>query len=148
MTNTDATRPTTSTRSAVVPIALGLATGLVALVTGALLLRTYGPGNMWAGYIVGASIALVGFGFALWRVWRHPGSTTTAERAVTTIADERDRAVSTRAAAVVGATALPLTGVAAIVIAVGVDPVATIGVLLWVELAVLITAFAVANRRM
>lgn len=129
-------------------LTIGLAFGLVALVSGALLLRAYGPGNMWAGYIGGATFALAAMGFAFFRVWRSPGATTTAERAVTTHADERDKAVSRQAAAVVGAASLPLTGVAAVVVAIGVDPAPAFAVLLWTQLALLVVAFVRANRAM
>lgn len=138
----------TPTRGALAGLTMGIAFGLVALVSGALLLRSYGPGNMWAGYIAGASIALVAMGFAFFRVWRRPAATTTAERAVTPHADERDKAVARRAAAVVGAATLPLTGVAAIAVAIGVDPAPAFAVLLWTQLALLIVAFARANRSM
>ena len=144
MTSTDSPRA----RGSVAGFTIGAASGLVVLVTGALLLRSYGPGNMWAGYLAGASIALVAMAFAFWRVWRHPAATTTAERALTSHTDERDRSVATAAAATLGATALPLTGVGAVVIAVGVDPAPVLAVLLWTMLAVLVVAFARANRRM
>ncbi|MDQ2624678.1 MAG: hypothetical protein M3Y20_05910, partial [Actinomycetota bacterium] len=65
----------TSTRATVTGAAIGLSIGLVALVTGALVLRAYGPGNMWAGYVTGASLALVAAGIAFWRTWRRPAST-------------------------------------------------------------------------
>lgn len=103
---------------------------------------------MWVGYLVGASIALVAMAVAFWRTWRNPATTTTAERALTSRADERDRAVATRAAAVVGAWSLPLTGVAAVVVAVGVDPAPVFAILLWGLLLLLVAAFARANRRM
>src|SRR5690606_41839850 len=46
---------TTTDRRHLVGASLGLAVGLVALVTGALVLREHGPGNMWAGYLAGRS---------------------------------------------------------------------------------------------
>lgn len=139
---------TDNARSSLAALTIGLAFGLVALVSGALLLRAYGPGNMWAGYLAGAGLALVAMGFAFVRVWRNPAATTTAERAVTPAADERDKAVATSAAAVVGAVSLPLTGVAAVVVAVGVDPAPAFAILLWTQLVVLVVAFVRANRRM
>ena len=143
MTSTDSTRTRT-----VAGFTIGLALGLVVLVSGALLLRELGPGNMWLGYIVGASLTLLAAGVAFWRVWRHPEATTTAERAVTHRADERDRAVVSRAAAVTGAFTIPLTGVAAVVVAVGVEPAPVFAILLWTQLAVLVVAFVRANRAM
>lgn len=136
------------TRSSVAGAVMGGAFGVVALVTGALLLRQYGPGNMWAGYIVGASIALLAMGIAFYRVWRNPAASTTAERALTPHADERDKAVARQAAAAVGAVSLPLTGVAAIVVAVGVDPAPVFAILLWAQLTLLVVAFVRANRAM
>src|SRR5690606_23098766 len=73
---------------------------------------------------------------------------TTAERAVTHRADERDKAVVSRAAAVTGAFTIPLTGVAAVVVAVGVEPAPVFAILLWTQLAVLVVAFVRANRAM
>lgn len=139
---------TASTRATVTGAAIGLSIGLVALVTGALVLRAYGPGNMWAGYVTGASLVLLAAGIAFWRTWRRPASTTTAERAFTPAADERDRRVLSSASATLGGFSLPLTGVATVVIAVGADPAPVLGILLWVLLAVFVIAFVRANRSM
>lgn len=144
MTSPDSPRA----RGAVAGFTIGTASGLVVLVTGALLLRSHAPGNMWAGYLVGAGVALAAMAFAFWRVWRNPAATTTAERALTSHADERDRSVASAAAATLGATALPLTGVGAVAIAVGVDPAPVLAILLWTMLTVLVVAFVRANRRM
>ncbi len=138
----------TTPRATVTGAAIGLSAGLVVLVTGALVLRAYGPGNMWAGYVTGASLALVAAGFAFWRTWRRPSTATTAERAFTPAADERDRRVLTSAAAVLGAVSLPLMGVAAVLIAVGVDPAPVLGIALWGQLVVFVAAFVRANRAM
>lgn len=144
----DATKDTPSARASVMGGAIGLAIGLVVLVTGALLLREHGPGNMWAGYIAGASVALVAAAFAFWRTWRKPAAATTAERAFTPAADERDKAVLTSAGATLGFVGLPLTGVAAVLIAVGIEPAPVLGILLWTQLAVFVVAFVRANRRL
>lgn len=138
----------TSTRATVTGAAMGLSIGLVVLVTGALVLRAYGPGNMWAGYVTGASIALLAAGVAFWRTWRRPAAATTAERAFTPVADERDRKVLTSAAATLGGFSLPLTGVATVLIAVGVDPAPVLGILLWTLLSIFVAAFVLANRRL
>src|SRR5690606_686884 len=138
----------TSTRATVTGAAIGLSIGLVALVTGALVLRAYGPGNMWAGYVTGASLALVAAGIAVWRAGRRRAATPPAERAFTPAAAERDRRVLSSAAATLGGFSLPLTGVAAVVIAVGTDPAPVLGILLWVLLAVFVIAFVRANRSM
>lgn len=138
----------TSTRATVTGAAIGLSIGLVVLVTGAVLLRAYGPGNMWAGYLTGASLTLVAAGFAFWRTWRRPAAATTAERAFTPVADERDRRVLTSAAAILGGFSLPLTGIATVLIAVGSDPAPVLAILLWGLLAVFVISFVRANRSM
>jgi len=139
---------TKTSRASVAGAAIGLALGLIVLVTGALLLREYGPGNMWAGYIAGASVVLLAAGIAFWRTWRRPAAATTAERAFTPAADERDQKVLTSAGATLGFVGLPLTCVATVLIAVGVGTVPVLGILLWVQLAVFVLAFVRANRRL
>ena len=126
--------------------ALGTLVAMVAFVVPlALVLREYGPGNMWRGVLVGAAIALTGGAVATWRVSRAHGST--ADRAFLQVGDERDDAILTRAAAVAGVSALPLTALATVAVAVGADAVATLGVLLVIEAAVLAIAFVVVDRR-
>lgn len=125
---------------------LGLAVALAILVAGGLLLREYGPGNMGNGFLWGGSVALVGFAIAAWRV-RRARNTTTLERAITQGGDERDDAVLTRALAVLGAVGLPLTGVAAIAIALGGEVPVVLAMLLFAQLAVGAGAFATINHR-
>ncbi|MDQ2624097.1 MAG: hypothetical protein M3Y20_02930, partial [Actinomycetota bacterium] len=72
---------------------------------------------------------------------------TTAERAFTPAADERDRRVLTSAAATLGGVSLPLVGLAAILVAVGVEPAPVFAILLWTLLGVFVAAFVVTNRR-
>lgn len=112
----------------------------------ALVLKEYGPGNMWIGFSVGATIAVLGFGLAVWRV-RRPGGGTPSDRAFLQVGDERDDALLTRALAVVGLLSLPLTAVATVALAVGLDVLAVMAVLLIVELATLIVAYQVISRR-
>ena len=84
-----------------------------------LLLREHGPGDMGTGFLVGAAVALVGGAVMWWRATRSPARASTFERAWTQTGDERDDAVLTRALAVLGLVALPLTGVAAIAVGLG-----------------------------
>jgi hypothetical protein len=129
-------------------LALGAVLALLALViaTG-LLLRQYGPGDMGAGFLQGAAVALVAVAVMAWRVRRRPGAATTFERAWTQTGDERDDAVLTRALAVLGLLALPLTGVAAVAIALGAGVEMVLALLLVAEVGVGATAFAVVGRR-
>lgn len=120
---------------------------VVVVVPLAALLRAKGPGDMWSGFVVGASLALVAFAIAAWRSHRHPSSSTTAERAIVKAGDERDSKVLSGAFAVVGALSLPLAGVVSIALAVGVDTMVAVNALLWTELAALVVSFAVINRR-
>lgn len=83
--------------------------------------------GLTAGVVVGAALTVVLHAYG-------PG-------------DERDGAILTRAAAVVGIAALPLTGLATVALAVGAEMLAVMGALLVTELAILVGAFAVVSRR-
>ena len=120
---------------------------IAALLTAGLLLREYAPGNMGNGFLGGAAVALIASAVALWRVTRRPERSTTFERGWTHAGDERDDAVLTRSLAELGLLAVPTTSVAAVVIALDVHPLATLGVLIFVQISVFAAAFAVINRR-
>jgi hypothetical protein len=124
-----------------------IAAVVAATVPLAALLRAKGPEDMWTGFVVGVSLTLVAFAVAAWRSHRHPSRSTTAERALVKAGDERDSKVLTGAFAVVGALSLPLAGLVAIALAVGVDTLVAVNALLWTELAALVVSFAVINRR-
>jgi hypothetical protein len=127
---------------------LGIGTGLVVLLSGGIILRAHGPGRMWLGFITVGIVSLLAFGIAAWRVSRRPGAGTTAERAFAAGGgDERDRTVLQAALAITGLVSLPLTGIATFAIAIGADDAATLAILLWLQLAVLIAAFTACNRR-
>lgn len=117
----------------------------VVIITG-LLLREHGPGNMGNGFLQGAAFGTVLAAVMIWRVSRRPASTTTFERAWTQTGDERDDAVLTRALAVLGLAAFPLTAVAAIAIGLGAAVEMMLALLLLGELAVGVVAFAVVDR--
>lgn len=141
MSTTDTTAP-----KATIAWLAGLAAVVGVGVPLALLLRAHGPGSMWVGFVVGAAIALVGFGVAIWRA-RRPDRSTPTDRALLHVGDERDDNLVTRSLAVVGLAALPLTGLATVALAVGVEMLAVMGGLLIVEVAVLVGAYAVISRR-
>jgi hypothetical protein len=129
-------------------LGLGIALALLALlVATGLLLRKYAPGNMGTGFLVGAGGALLVAGVMAWRVSRRPAQSTTFERAWTQRGDERDDAVLTRALAVLGLLALPLTGIAGIAIALGAAVEMMVALLLVAQVAVGAVAFGVVNRR-
>ncbi len=126
---------------------LAAAIGLTLLVGVGLLLRENAPGNMGNGFLVGGGVALIAALIMGWRVTHAPSSATTFERAFTQHGDERDDAVLTRALAVLGLLSLPLTGAAAIAIALGAE-VAMILVLLMAAQALTgVIAFTVNARR-
>jgi hypothetical protein len=130
------------------PLTLAAVLVVLALVTATgLLLREYGPGNMGLGFLQGAGVALLGVAVMAWRVRRRPGTATTFERAWTQTGDERDDAVLTRALAVLGLLALPLTGIAAIAIGLGAAVEMVIALLLMAQVVVGASAFAVISRR-
>ncbi|GAB3344763.1 hypothetical protein [Modestobacter lapidis] len=129
-------------------LALGAAVAALALLIAAgLLLREYAPGHMGVGFLQGSAVGLVGVAIMVWRVSRRPTSATTLERAWTQTGDERDDAVLTRALAVLGLLAFPLTGAAAIAIGLGALPEMVLTLLLLAEVAVGAVAFAVVDRR-
>jgi len=130
------------------PLALGAALAILALlVATGLLLQEYAPGNMGVGFLVGAGGSIVVAGVMAWRVSRRPAHATTFECTWTQSGDERDDAVLTRALAVLGLLALPLTALAAIAIGLGAAVEMVIALLLFAELGVGAVAFAVINRR-
>lgn len=120
---------------------------IAAVVSAGLYLRKHAPGNLGNGFLTGAGIAILGVALAWWRAIRRPQSASTFERAWTQSGDERDDAVLTRALAVVGLTAIPLTGVATIVLAVGGPMLPVLAILNFALIGVLIIAFALINRR-
>lgn len=113
----------------------------------ALILREHGPGNMGNGMLVGAGLALAAAAVVFARIQLGPEQATTFERAWTQTGDERDDAVLTRSLAVVGLLSLPLTGLAAVVVALGVDPEMALALLLFGLIGILAVAFTVIHRR-
>ena len=129
-------------------LAVGCLLGSIPLLIGTgLLLRAYGPGNMGTGFLQGAAVGLIGAVVLLWRVWRRPDRTTTFERAWTQTGDERDDAVLTSALSVLGLLALPLTGAAAVAIALGAAVEMVLALLLLAEFLVGAISFVVVDRR-
>lgn len=120
---------------------------IAAIVGAGLYLREHAPGNLGNGFLTGAGIAILGLALTSWRTIRRPEAASTFERAWTQSGDERDDAVLTRALAVVGLTAIPLTGVATIVLAVGGPMLPVLAILNFALIGVLIIAFALINRR-
>ncbi len=102
---------------------------------------------MGLAFLQGAGVALLAVAVMAWRVARRPDSATTFERAWTQTGDERDDAVLTRALAVLGFLAVPLTGAAAIAVGLGAPVEMVLALLLFVEVAVGAAAFVVFNRR-
>ncbi|MFV2113802.1 hypothetical protein ACFHW0_15890 [Micromonospora sp. LOL_025] len=129
-------------------LALGVGMAIVALLIAVgLLLREHAPGNMGVGFLLGAALGLIGVGVMAWRLSRRPERATTFERAWSQSGDERDDAVLTRALAVLGLLALPLTGTAGIAIGLGAAVEMMLALLILAEVLVGATAFAVINRR-
>ncbi|MEU4567897.1 hypothetical protein [Micromonospora sp. NPDC023956] len=120
---------------------------LALLVAVGLLLREHAPGNMGVGFLQGAAVGLLGVLVMAWRLRKRPERATVFERAWTQTGDERDDAILTRALAVLGLVAFPLTGAAAIAIGLGAAAQMVVGVLLLAEILVGAVAFAVINRR-
>ncbi|MFI6230208.1 hypothetical protein ACIBCR_23210 [Micromonospora echinospora] len=135
----------TAMRKAVV---VGVFLAIVALLVAVgLLLREHAPGNMGVPFLQGAAVGLLAVLVMVWRLSKRPEQTTVLERAWSQTGDERDDAILTRALAVLGLVAFPLTGAAAIAIGLGVAAQMAIGLLLLAEILVGAIAFAVINRR-
>ena len=120
---------------------------LAIVLTVGLLLREHGPGNMGDGLLQGAAFGLVVAAVMSWRVLRRPERATTFERAWTQTGDERDDAVLTRALAVLGLAAFPLTATAAIAIAFGASVEMCLALLLFAQLGVGAVSFGIIARR-
>jgi hypothetical protein len=133
-------------RRAALALVSGLA-AIVVLVAVGLLLQEYGPGNMGTGFLVGGAASVVAATVMWWRATKRAGSATTFERAWTQTGDERDDTVLTRALAVLGLLAVPLTGVATIAIGLGALVEMVLTLLLVAQLLVGVVAFAVVSRR-
>lgn len=128
-------------------VVLGLAAGAAVIVPLGLLVRDIGPGNMGNGMLVGGALALLGFALAAWRVWFRPDSASSLDRAMVGGGDERDEVVLASALAVSGVTALPLSGLAAVAIALNLRADVVMAVLVFAQAAVLVVAFLVQLRR-
>ncbi|MEH0970693.1 hypothetical protein V6U77_06095 [Micromonospora sp. CPCC 205546] len=129
-------------------LALAISLAVVALLIAVgLLLRRYAPGNMGAGFLLGAAAGLFGVAVMAWRLGKRPDRTTTFERAWSQTGDERDDAVLTRSLAVLGLLALPLTGTAGIAIGLGATVEMVLTLLLVAEILVGATAFTIIDRR-
>ncbi|WP_199489245.1 hypothetical protein [Micromonospora craniellae] len=142
-------RSTTEGRSTLRKLAVGgILLAVVALiVTVGLLLREHAPGNMGVGFLQGAAVGLLALLLMVWRLSKRPDRATTFERAWSQTGDERDDAILTRALAVLGLAAFPLTSVAAVAVALGVEPSMVFALLLFAEIVVGGVAFVVINRR-
>lgn len=125
----------------------GLMALLAVVVAVGLLLREHGPGNMGTGFLQGAAVGVVAALVMGWRAARRPERATSFERAFTQQGDERDDQVLTRALAVLGLAALPLTGAAAVALGFGADVYAAVALLLLAQLAVAVAAYTVIARR-
>ncbi|SDD62190.1 hypothetical protein SAMN05216410_3585 [Sanguibacter gelidistatuariae] len=134
-------------RRPIVKAAFGLVAGIAVLVPLVVLLVNKAPGNMGAGAAFGGGFVLIAFTIAAWRTARRPDKTTTFERSVTGSADERDRLVATKAAAVLGVASLPITGIATSAVAMGAPATATLGITLYTLLAIAVVSFIVVSRR-
>lgn len=135
----------TARQKAIALLVMMLALGGVIVV--GLLLREHGPGNMGTGFLQGAAVGVLGMAVVAWRVTRRPDSATSFERAFTQQGDERDDEVLTRALAVLGLAAFPLSGAAAVALGLGAGVPMVICLLLLAQVLVAVVAYAVTARR-
>ncbi|GIJ06839.1 hypothetical protein ACFFMR_07545 [Micromonospora andamanensis] len=134
-----------TTRTMVLVAALLAIAALV--ITIGLVLREHAPGNMGVGFLQGAAIGLLAILLMAWRLRKRPERATTFERAWSQTGDERDDAVLTRALAVLGLAAFPLTAASAIAVAIGAEPMIVLTLLLFAQIGIGGVAFPVINRR-
>jgi drug/metabolite transporter (DMT)-like permease len=135
----------TGRRKAVV--AVSVAALLVVVIGVGLLLREHGPGDMGTGFLIGAGLGVVVSLVVAYRVTRNPDRATTVERAFTQQGDEREDMILTRALAVLGLLAMPLTGIATVVIGLGAEVPMVLFFLLVAQVLVGAIAFGVIARR-
>ncbi|GAB3849953.1 hypothetical protein GCM10029963_35370 [Micromonospora andamanensis] len=102
---------------------------------------------MGVGFLQGAAIGLLAILLMAWRLSKRPERATTFERAWSQTGDERDDAVLTRALAVLGLAAFPLTAASAIAVAIGAEPMIVLTLLLFAQIGIGGVAFPVINRR-
>lgn len=124
-----------------------LLTLTVVIVSVGLFLREHAPGNMGNGFLTGAAAGGAALVVVGWRISRRPDSVSTFERAWTQSGDERDDAILTRALAVLGFSAVPLTVVATILLSLGVTMAPVLALLNFALIGVFAVAFAVIARR-
>ncbi len=129
------------------PLVIGLLAGAAVAGTLGLVLRQYGPGNMGNGMLIGGAAMLALIAVAAWRARTRPDRAGAIDRHFGGTADERDDAILTGALAVVGLIAVPLTGLAAVAMALGVRTDMAMALLLFVELAVLVVSYVGASKR-
>ena len=134
-------------RRPIVRAGIGLVAGIAVLVPLVVLLVQKAPGSMGAGAAVGGGLVLVVFTVAAWRTVRRPECSTTFERSFTGSADERDRLVATKAAAVLGVASLPIAGIASAAVAMGAPATPTLAIMLYTLLTIAVTSFVIAARR-
>lgn len=137
----------TEPESRLIPTNVAFLVAAFVLVTGTLLLMSYGPGNMGRGFAVGGSLALAGFTFALWRAARRPQNASSFERVFTQTGDERDNMVATQAFAVVGVVSIIATSFATVAVAIGAPADIVFVILIYLLLAAAVISFLVALRR-
>jgi drug/metabolite transporter (DMT)-like permease len=128
-------------------VAVTMAALLVVVLGVGLLLQERGPGNMGTGFLVGAGVAVLASLVVAYRVTRNPDRATTVERALTQHGDEREDRILTRALAVLGLLAVPLTGIATVAIGLGAEVPMVLFLLLVAQVLVGAVAFGVIARR-
>jgi len=136
-------------KNAKAALTAAFAAGTAAVIAIALVLRAYGPGNMWKGAISGGVATLIILAIVTWRSAKRPEKSTTADRATALwdAADERDLRIRTNTAAILGYLTLPITALAAVVLAIGVDTEMVMAILIFLQIGIAIIAFTVENRR-
>lgn len=136
-------------KNAKAALTAAFAAGTAAVIAISLVLRAYGPGNMWKGAISGGVATLIVLAIVTWRSAKRPEKATTADRATALwdAADERDLRIRTNTAATLGYLTLPITALAAVVLAIGVDTEMVMAILIFLQIGIAIIAFALENRR-
>ena len=125
----------------------GILAGLTATTVLAAVLAAQGERDTAAGVLTGGLLMLAVAALARVRSVRRGGQAATASRVVGGEPDERDRQVTVRAAAAVGASAFAVVPAATVAGLLGADAQRLLAALTWVFIAVGVVAFVVIDRR-
>jgi len=123
----------------------GFVAGIAVVVALFFLLRTAND-SVALGALVGGLLVMALLAVAVWRS-RHGTATAALARSAAGVADERDADVMRRTLAVGGSTSMMWLPGALVAIVLGADPMIAVTIALYGQLATLVVAYIVTERR-